>query len=307
MWGKIPLVSLTLLLGWTLQGVSQTPDVSKYIESAPGTLPIILTVPHGGDLKPASLLSRRYGVTAKDSNTVELSRLIARELENHYGGRPHLVICLLHRSKLDCNRELAEAAQGDPVAVAAWQRFHAEAEDREQAVIRRHGTGLTLDIHGHRHDDPRVELGYLLSSQVLNTASDAHLDREAHYRTLTSLRSLSSLTPHAFSDLIRGPTSLGALLEAKGFNALPSPSKPGPGQASYFSGAYDITAHGSRDDNGPINAIQLECPWDGVRDTPVNQRRFAQALAESLGVYFQTHFKRPLTATPQAQAQEIGQ
>ncbi|SKA99461.1 hypothetical protein SAMN02745166_02947 [Prosthecobacter debontii] len=303
--GKIPLRCLVLLGMWTLQAAGQTPDVSNYIESSPGTLPIILTAPHGGDLKPASLLTRRYGVTAKDSNTRELSLLIAQELEKRYGGRPHLVICRLHRSKLDCNRELTEAAQGDPTAIAAWQRFHAEAEAQEKAVIQRHGTGLTLDIHGHRHEDPRVELGYLLTSKLLNTVSDAQLDRDAHYRTLTSLRTLSGQTPHRFSDLIRGPSSLGALLEAKGFHCLPSPSKPSPGQAAYFSGAYDITAHGSRDDAGPISAIQLECPWEGVRDTPAHQRRFAQALAECLGTYFETHFQRPLSAS--FKSSDIGQ
>lgn len=263
------------------------------VESKSGTLPIILTVPHGGDLKPASILSRRYGVTAKDSNTVELSLMLAEELEQLCGGRPSIVICRLHRSKVDCNRELAEAAQGDVLATTAWKAFHQAAEDHENEVTRKHGRGLVLDIHGHRHEEARVELGYLLPKTLLNEVTDADLNRNDSYLRTSSIRHLASLSPHGFATLIRGPQSLGGMLQKKGFSSVPSPAIPSPGTASYFSGAYGITAHGSRD-GGSISAIQVECPWKGVRDTPANQRRFAKAFAACLGTYFEVHFQMAL-------------
>ncbi|GAA5134229.1 hypothetical protein GCM10023213_05600 [Prosthecobacter algae] len=267
-------------------------EVSKYVDVRPGSLPIILTVPHGGDLKPANILARRYGVTAKDTNTAELSLIISEELKKLYGGTPHLVICRLHRSKLDCNRELSEAAQGDPMATATWKRFHDSAEEVEKQIARSHGAGLTLDLHGHRHEDERVELGYLISGSLLNTSDEA-LNSDPKFLRLTSVRELDLRSPQTFAQLIRGPQSLGAMLEARDFRSIPSPSKPSPGKAIYFSGSYDIAAHGSRD-GGTVSAIQVECPWNGVRDTEANQRRFAQALAAALGDYFKTHFQTPL-------------
>jgi hypothetical protein len=272
---------------------AQTPPLEQLIEVRGGTLPIILTVPHGGTLKPDNVLARRYGVTGMDSNTIPLSELIIEELQARYGGKPHAIISRLHRSKLDPNREIKEAAQGDATAEAAWHRFHDSTQKARDAVMKKHGLGLLLDIHGHRHLDQRVELGYLIKGEQLK-ASDAELNADAALIAATSIRDLDKRSPQSFAELVRGPQSLGGLLERHGARCLPSPTKANPGlMAGYFSGVYDIAAHGSRD-GGTVSAIQVECPWNNVRDRPDNQRRFAQALAESLGVYFEVHFGRKL-------------
>lgn len=272
---------------------AQTAELETYIEVRSGTLPIILTVPHGGSLKPANVLARRYGVTGTDSNTVPLAEMLIEELETRYGGKPHAIISNLHRTKLDPNRDLEEAAQGDPIAVAAWHRFHDSAQKACDSVMKKNGMGLLLDIHGHRHLDQRVELGYLIKGDILKH-SDAELDADAVLIASTSIRDLDKRSPQSFAELVRGPQSLGGLLEFRGFRCLPSPSKANPTfMAGYFSGVYDVAAHGSRN-GGTVSAIQVECPWNNVRDTPEHQRRFAVALADSLGVYFEVHFGRKL-------------
>ncbi len=282
---------LFLLLFFTAALHAQT--LEQLIEVRTGTLPIILTVPHGGALKPENVLARRYGVTGTDSNTIPLSEMIIEELAARHGGKPHVIISRLHRSRLDPNREIKEAAQGEPTAEAAWHRFHNSAEKACDAVMKRHGLGLLLDIHGHRHLDQRVELGYLVNSEQLRSG-DAALNADTALIAATSIRDLDRRSPATFAELLRGPQSLGSLLEARGFRAVPSSEKPRPGiMASFFSGAYDVAAHGSRD-GGTVSAIQIECPWNGIRDKPENQRRFAQALADALGVYFEAHFGRPL-------------
>lgn len=282
-----------LLLLFTTTLCAQTPALEQYIEVRSGTLPIILTVPHGGSLKPDNVLARRYGVTGTDSNTIPLSEVIIEEMQNRFGGKPHAIISRLHRSKLDPNRDIKEAAQGDPTAEAAWHRFHDNAQKACDSVMKKHGFGLLLDIHGHRHLDQRVELGYLIKGEQLK-ASDAELNANAALIASTSIRELDKRSPQSFAQLVRGPQSLGGLLERHGARCLPSPSKANPGlMAGYFSGVYDVAAHGSRE-GGTVSAIQIECPWNNVRDTADNQRRFAQALAESLGVYFEVHFGRKL-------------
>jgi hypothetical protein len=270
---------------------AQTPALEQLIEVRSGTLPIILTVPHGGTLKPDNVLARRYGVTGMDANTAPLSEMIIEELETRYGGKPHAIFARLHRSRLDPNRDIKEAAQGEPTAEAAWHRFHESAQKACETVMQKHGYGLLLDIHGHRHIDQRVELGYLIKGEPLK-ATDTELNADAALIASTSIRDLDKRSPQSFAELVRGPQSLGGLLEFRGFRCLPSPTKSFPGVlAGYFSGAYDITAHGSRD-GGTVSAIQIECPWNGLRDKPENQRRFAKALVESLDVYFEVHFGR---------------
>ncbi len=272
---------------------AQTPALEQLIEVRCGTLPIILTVPHGGTLKPNNVLARRYGVTGTDANTAPLSEMIIEELETRYGGKPHAIFARLHRSRLDPNRDIKEAAQGEPTAEAAWHRFHENAQTACDSVMQKHGYGLLLDIHGHRHIDQRVELGYLIKGEPLK-ATDTELNADAALIASTSIRDLDKRSPQSFAELVRGPQSLGGLLEARGFRSLPSTTKSYPAlMAGYFSGAYDITAHGSRD-GGTVSAIQVECPWNNLRDRPENQRRFAKALAESLGVYFELHFGRML-------------
>jgi len=272
---------------------AQTPELETYIEVRSGTLPIILTVPHGGTLKPDNVLARRYGVTGIDSNTVPLAEMIIEELAVRYGGKPHAIISRLHRTKLDPNRDLEEAAQGDPTAIAAWHRFHDSAQKACDSVMKKNGIGLLLDIHGHRHFDQRVELGYLIKADVLKY-SDAELNADAALIASTCIRDLVKRSPQSFAELVRGPQSLGGLLEYRGFRCLPSPSKANPAfLAGFYSGAYDVSTHGSRS-GGTVSAIQVECPWNNVRDTPEHQRRFAVALAESLGVYFEVHFGRKL-------------
>lgn len=286
---RIPLFFLFLTATLHAQSLEQMIEVRQ------GTLPIILTVPHGGALKPENVLARRYGVTGTDSNTISLSEMIIEELEARHGGRPHVIISRLHRSRLDPNREIKEAAQGDPTAEAAWHLFHNSAQKACDAVMKKHGLGLLLDIHGHRHMDQRVELGYLVKSEQLRP-DDAALNADAALIASTSVRDLDRRSPQSFAELLRGPYSLGSLLEARGFRSVPSPDKLRPGlMSTYFSGAYDVSAHGSRD-GGTVSAIQIECPWNGVRDKPENQRRFAKALVDSLGIYFETHFGRTLKA-----------
>ena len=49
----------------------------NYIEYVPGELPVVISVPHGGALSPASIPDRTVGTTVTDSNTIELVRAIS--------------------------------------------------------------------------------------------------------------------------------------------------------------------------------------------------------------------------------------
>jgi hypothetical protein len=269
-----------------------------YILFAPGDLPIIFSVPHGGELMPDALPDRTGDVTTvRDAHTIELAREIADAFARRTGRRPSLVMSMLHRRKLDPNRPIEEAAQSHASAERAWREYHGFIEAARSALAATGRPGIYIDLHGHGHEMQRVELGYMLRSSEL-ALSDATLNSRAMVER-SSLRAFATL-PGSHAPLVRGPLSLGALLEQRGFPAVPSPTQPDPGLAPYFSGGYSTWRHGS----GPEQAIvgmQVEANLEGVRDTAANRRRFADALVDAL-LEFAMRWSAAAVQTPFAAA-----
>jgi hypothetical protein len=260
---------------------------ANYIEYVAGELPIIITAPHGGSLRPDEIPDRTFGTTVTDLNTVELARAIDSAFVRHTGKHVHVVMVHLARVKLDANRDIAEGAQGDAEATIAWQDFQGFVRDAKSAVNAASESGFYIDLHGHGHDIQRLELGYLLDADQL-ALPDATLDGEPAHETESSIRTLSVRSPLSFATLLRGPNSLGALFEREGFPAVPSDSTPDPGTDPYFSGGYNSSLHGCRT-GGTICGVQIEANRIGVRDTPENRRRFAEALVKVLDAYVLAH------------------
>jgi N-formylglutamate amidohydrolase len=256
-------------------------------------LPIILSAPHGGTLRPAEIPDRTYGTTVTDLNTDELARAVDSALVRLTGRHAHVVIVHLHRVKLDANREIVEGAQGDAEAELAWREFHDFMADAKNAVAQRFSGGLYLDLHGHGHTIQRLELGYLLGAAELRLPDDS-LDSRPALEVASSIRTVSVRSPLSFADLLRGPSSLGAMLEAEGFPAVPSDSTADPGGADYFAGGYNTVVHGCRG-GGEICAVQIESNRLGVRDTAENRARFAAALARVIERYLGLHYGIDIT------------
>ena len=250
---------------------------NAYVEYIAGDIPLVISAPHGGILTPAELPDRAGpGITTvRDGNTEELARTIGDVFQTRTGGRPHIIIMRLRRTKIDANRDVAEATQGHPLTGRAWIEWHSFIETAKQTVTAANGTGFYIDLHGHGHEIPRLELGYLISRTSL-ALSDAVLDSPT-YENQSSIRTLSQASPASFPELLRGTRSLGALFEAEGVPAVPSPASPDPGSAEYFDGGYNTARHGSRG-GGPISGVQIEAHFTGLRDTQANRERFAIAL-----------------------------
>ena len=285
--------------GPTSPPVSYTPGTSyfgraSYIEYIAGNLPVILSAPHGGTLRPAEIPDRTAGTTVRDMNTEELARAISAAFFVATGKYPHVVINRLHRAKLDANREIQEAAQGDAEAQQAWQEFHDFLSEARGAVLAQHGKGFYIDLHGHGHEIQRLELGYLLEASDL-VLSDAALDASASYERESSVRTLSEASSLGFAALLRGPSSLGALYEREGYPSVPSPGTPNPGTEPYFTGGYNTDVHGCND-GGTICGIQIEANLTGVRDNADNRARFAAATVKVLQSYLSTHVGLTLSA-----------
>jgi hypothetical protein len=260
----------------------------EYVEYVPGTLPLVISAPHGGSLEPAEIPDRTYGTTVTDSNTRETVAAVRQAFIERTGEAPHVVISHLRRTKLDPNRDIIEAAQDNPFAENAWREFQAFIDIATEHVVASRGSGFYVDLHGHGHAIARAELGYLLSASRLN-GSDATLDAGG-VAGLSSIRALADLSPLPFSALLRGPSSLGGLMQREGVRSVPSPGDPSPLDADYFTGGYNTERHGSSRQGRTVSGVQIELPLPGIRDNAQNRAAFGQALATALEAYMMEHF-----------------
>lgn len=250
-----------------------------YIEFIAGDGPFVLSAPHGGALTPATIPDRTVGTTVTDTNTDPMIRAMGSAIALESGRRPHLVISRLRRTKLDPNREVVEAAAGNPEAIRAWREYHGFIEAARVAAAAAWPHAFYIDVHGHGHTIPRLEWGYLLGASTLDRP-DLELNSGSH-AAQSSIHSLAALGVAPFATLLRGAASLGARFEAEGYPSVPSPSAPSPGTADYFNGGYSSARHGSRD-GGTVSGVQLEMHYPGVRDTEANRLAFAAAAARVL-------------------------
>gem|GEM_PF-2285496 len=265
---------------------------NNYIEYRAGNSPVIIAVPHGGMLQPSDIPDRACTdcVTVRDANTIELATALQQEILQTWGCEPHVIICHLHRRKLDANREIVEGAQGIPAAEQAWNEYQNFIQTAKDAILGQQNRGILIDLHGHGHTIQRLELGYLLSGSQLRL-TDAQLATPT-YTDQASIRNLVNNNPNNYnlSELLRGTYALGTLLRLGGYPSVPSDNDPAPAVGdSYFSGGYTTDFFGSVS-TGALDAIQIECNFTGVRDNAANREQFAGVLADALETYLLQHY-----------------
>lgn len=259
-----------------------------YVEYIAGDTPIVVSVPHGGYDEPEEIDDRR-GTTVRDQYTLELGREFAEAFYEHTGRHVHLISLELARTKLDANRDLDTAAQGDPLAEEVWHEFHEFIEISKDWAVDHYDAGFYVDLHGHGHLLQRIELGYLLTGDDLREDDD-ELDA-SEYVDESSVRTLYEGYDGdiRFSELIRGDESLGALLADRGYSSVPSPDIEAPEWYSpFFSGGYNTDRHGSVD-GGLVSGVQIEANQN-LRFEEEDRLEFADGLATALNEFVSRHY-----------------
>lgn len=255
-----------------------------------GDAPLAIVAPHGGTLVPAGLPERACSacVVANDLGTQELARAVVDAFARRTGATPHLVVNRLHRSRFDGNRDNAEATGGTAALQGTWRFLQASIDSATGRIASRSSSrGLVIDLHGHGHAIPRLELGYLLGAATLRRG-DAELEASGDLARSGIARLLSGTragdNPAA---VLRGANSLGALLAGAGYPSVPSPAMPAPaiGEA-YFDGGFNT----ARVAAAGVDAIQIETHYTGVRDTAASRAAFADALALALQRYLERYY-----------------
>ena len=254
------------------------------VEYTAGSLPLIISVPHGGhkhsalpaptsspsptavpSVPSSTLPDRVRGCMEKDLNTQELGRALHAALLRRLPSHPaHLIIARIHRRKVDFNRSREDCSDcdGGRQAFDDYQRCVLRAK---RAIADAHGTQSAPQQRsddaqppGPRWTDGRVGLFVDLHGQrhdarcqlgyLLNAEDLRSLDSAAPPTERLSLFGLWRGSPSGASleDIVRGAHSLGRLLELRGFPCVPSPSSLAPeAGALYFNGGYNTATHGS--------------------------------------------------------------
>jgi N-formylglutamate amidohydrolase len=214
-------------------GVSVAHEAAEHVQTALGTLPLILTVPHdGGDFLGFAPV-RTKGVTGRDAGTRQLAERVAALLEQRLGKRPSLVVARISRKYLDVNRSEQDAMES-PDGLPAYREYHAQITacvSAIQAVFP--AGGLLVDVHG-QSDDPNTTFRGTRSG-------------------LTAKHLVSRFGPAA----LQGDKSITGVLASKGYQVFPLVGAESLREDPRFSGGYTVATYGSHMPGG-IDAIQLE-------------------------------------------------
>jgi N-formylglutamate amidohydrolase len=226
-----------------------------------GTVPIIISAPHGGR-KPIPGVPERKGndvakfAKVRDENTAELADKLLIELEKDLGGKPFAVIARFERKYLDVNRP-ASGAYEDPKAKPYYDHYHKGLEEACRAVKDRWGRGLLIDVHGQggRPDD------------IVRGTNNL--------KTVTLLRERFGLAS------VTGPKSLLGYLEGHGYTIFPKCNSSDK-EDSRYGGGYIVQTYGSHQAFA-IDAIQTEVGTKYRKKDVLNQT--AKDMAAAITVF----------------------
>lgn len=256
------LVRTSFFLVLSFVGFAVAADPQSLIVAREGTLPILLTAPHGGRDSVPSVPPRRRGNTSTDAHTIELTEAVAKHLERHLGAQPYLVAARFSRTYIDANREEGEAFDS-PAAKVAYDAYHNRIRLFVSRIKEQFPRGaLLLDIHGQSDDPVVVHRG------TQNGATVAALVRK-----------------HG-SDALIGANSIFGVVLNKGYKVFPPNTPLGkPREDRRWNGGYTVQAYGSGTANG-IDAIQIEVGRD-LRKDP----NFIAVLSEGIVTFYKTYLK----------------
>ena len=246
------------------------PDGDRLLVLWAGTLPVILSAPHGGR-EPVPGVAPRRGIgvaqfaVERDSNTAELTEILAVKLRERFGAPPFLVIARFERKFVDANRDPStayEALQAKPY----YESYHRAISVSAETIRQKWGGGLLLDIHAQ-------------GAQA-----------ETIFRGTDNGRSVSQLENRYGKTALTGPQSLLGHLASIGYKIQPDLS--GQDRETRYSGGYTTRTYGSHQGT-KIDAIQLE--FGSSLRAKANLERTANDLAQAIEVFARTYLLNGIT------------
>lgn len=230
------------------------PDSRKYLTFETGETNVLLTAPHGGGIKPRDIPNRAYGNRSGDTYT----RRLIQKMINLMDKNPYYLYSDIHRSKVDLNRDIDEAAQGNKKAEKVWKDWNHILSSYQNIIRTNFDNGLYIDIHSHNKHN-KFELGYGLS---VRNYLDIREGRQV--KAHSTLYALKEPNKSEFNTLF-GDGSFVDTIEKFGFDVYTPYA-----EKAYLNGGRNVTKYsGNR-----IGALQIECPIS-VLKTGLNDVAYA--------------------------------
>lgn len=144
----------------------------KYFEIGSGSVPIILSCPHGGFLKPKDLPDKLKGVQIADKNKFLISKRIIQLLKQDHYIEIYYILSKIHRSKIDFNRPPRSFAAFNHNSVKArniHHSYHDQIKGFYQDCVKKFNKCLFVDLHGFtkpRKEYPDIIFGNLFGNTL---------------------------------------------------------------------------------------------------------------------------------------------
>lgn len=230
-----------------------------------GTLPVLISCPHGGSEQPDGVSERDGSATPagcdfekkSDLNTRDIALGVAQRLVDLFGEAPYVVIADYHRKYIDANRS-PQCAYESAAAQPFYDEYHATLRGFVDDIRADNaGLGLLFDIHG--------------TAGIPGDAADVFLGTDNGH----SVARLLAADPQA---LFRR-RSLRGFLEAAG--RIVAPHAPGEAEPATLAGGFTTRTYGSAHADG-IDAMQLEI-INPLRTDPALRAPLVEELAFAFG------------------------
>merc|ERR1711892_1330058 len=292
----------------------------RVVTWTPGNCNLVISVPHGGvlgsDTSPAGnlvcesghVIETRKGTMAYPIKTYArdaATDIIAEDMKNILskdGLSPHIVECHMHRSKVECNRNMVEIAvqeigQEAEFIHSVYHGWISEAIEMGKTCGNVPGV-LLVDLHGHGHTHEYIELGFRLKAELLNEISNEKVESRDWTSIVTStakheftmrhlLKRRFGKNSESIKEALIGDASFSGCISSQlakvdilsDVQCLPSLQRPYPGRLGYYTGGHTVREHckGKR-----VDSVQVELPIS-VR-TQAADKREAATLALALGI-----------------------
>lgn len=160
-------------------------NLKKYIESSPGSVPVILSCPHGGFLRPPDIPNKLLGTHLADKNKYLITKRILQDLKKN-DIKPYYILSKIHRSKVDFNRPArAHDAFNHNSAEAKeiHQSYHRTLENFYKDCISNYDKCLAIDLHGFtkpNSDYPDIIFGNIFG-KTLKIIKDSEIPNSKRY------------------------------------------------------------------------------------------------------------------------------
>lgn len=269
------MFSVAMLMTLPLSKVAAESDNLVYFVK--GTIPLLITAPHGGSGAPDSVSIRTgvdsNGVAIEDFNIVKDSwtKSIAKDIQakyvQKYGGVPYLVAADFHRKYIDANRPEHQAFESETARIY-YDTYHNKINEFIADIQQKFGQGLLLDIHGQAQHPDKILRGTRNGYAVEN------------------------LVGKYGWDAIVGNQGIFGLLAQQGFSLQPTnsqiPNNSNLTPESSLSGGTTIKFNGSHNAFG-IDAIQFEL-GSNIRFSSAERALFADHMADNIRTFMKTYY-----------------